>query len=161
MRLSKCRLLLSLLALLIAALLITPITLPAADASSRTPEQIVRRAWQAAHDVGVYHFTSDVVQTSYPAPALNDVGRSSTRNGLHDEVTVANSATLHPSSFTVGAWVMPTAVRTGATQEIGVRSSSGAAGTFGPQPTWLANYRLYIAPDGLTPVAEFSAGYSQ
>jgi hypothetical protein len=68
---------------LLAAIAILPLASAAGPAP--TPEQAVQRAWQAAHDAGVYHFTSDVVQTSYPAPALGNVGRSSTRNRLHLE----------------------------------------------------------------------------
>ena len=69
------------LALLLTSLILPPV----AAADSLSPEQAIQRAWRAAHDAGVYHFTSDVVQTSYPAPALGNVGRSSTRNQLHLE----------------------------------------------------------------------------
>jgi hypothetical protein len=89
------------------------------------------------------------------------MGLAAQFDGSNDEVTVPDSATLHPSAFTVGAWVMPTAIRTGVPQELMVRSYSNPGGTLGPQPTSLTNYRLYIAPDGLTPVAEFSASCSE
>jgi len=67
-------------------LLLTSLIRPAvAAAGALTPEQAVQRAWRAAQDAGAYQFASDVVQTSYPAPALGNVGRSSTRNQLHLE----------------------------------------------------------------------------
>jgi hypothetical protein len=70
--------------LLTLALLLISMILPSvAAADAISPEQTVQRAWQAARDAGAYNFTSDVVQTSYPA--LGNVGRSSTRNSLHLE----------------------------------------------------------------------------
>jgi hypothetical protein len=88
------------------------------------------------------------------------MGLAAQFDGVNDEIVVPDSATLHPSAFTVGAWVMPTAIRAAAPQELVVRSYPNPGGTLGPQPTSLTNYRLYIAADSLTPVAEFSAGCS-
>ena len=77
------RILGSLLVLIWITLACTPVA--AADAPSGSPEQAVRRAWEAARDVGTYRFASDVAQTTRPAPALSSVGQSSTRNQLHLE----------------------------------------------------------------------------
>ena len=70
-------------------MLITLACAPAAAADGPgSPEQAVRRAWEAARDAGAYRFASDVVQTTRPAPALSNVGRSITRNELHLEGNV-------------------------------------------------------------------------
>ena len=42
-----------------------------------TAAQKVQNAWQLAQDSGVYHFNTEIVQTTYPAPALMNVGRTS------------------------------------------------------------------------------------
>ncbi len=77
----------SLLVLMLITLVCAPVA--AADAPPGSPpgsaEQAVRRAWEAARDAGTYQFASDVVQTTYPTPALSNVGRSLTRNELHLE----------------------------------------------------------------------------
>ena len=58
---------------LILALL--PVT--AANSAVATPEQIVQAAWQRAQQSGVYRFTTEIVQTTYPAPSVANTGRSS------------------------------------------------------------------------------------
>lgn len=45
-------------------------------ASGGNPAGEVRRAWQRARDAGVYHFATDLVQTTYPVPAVANIGRS-------------------------------------------------------------------------------------
>ena len=54
-------------------------------APSLSPQQVVQRAWQRAQEVGVYHFATDIAQTTYPAPRLTNVGRSSRQETLHIE----------------------------------------------------------------------------
>ncbi len=58
--------------------------LPSVSASS-SPEHEVQAAWRRAQQAGAYHYTTDIVQTTYPAPALVNVGRSSRKETLHIE----------------------------------------------------------------------------
>ncbi len=84
------------------------------------------------------------------------MGLAALLDGYDDEIVVADDATVRPGTFTAGAWVLPTEVREDAPQEIIVRSYYEDSGGLGWQPTKLINYRLYIAPGSLVPVAEFS-----
>ena len=43
------------------------------------PEQQVARAWELAQQSGAYRFRTQVEQTTFPAPMLSNVGRTSTR----------------------------------------------------------------------------------
>jgi len=45
----------------------------------------VQRAWRLAQESGAYHFSTDIVQTTYPAPAVSNVGRSSRQETLYIE----------------------------------------------------------------------------
>ena len=45
----------------------------------------VRRAWQRASDLGVYHFTTDLVQLLYGAPSIANAGSTPQREELHLE----------------------------------------------------------------------------
>ena len=45
--------------------------------------QVVQEAWRSAQEAGSYHFTTEIEQTTYPAPALVNVGRSSRREKLY------------------------------------------------------------------------------
>ncbi len=95
--------------LLLVLILIGCVAAPTAAAAGTpvSPEQAVRRAWEAARDVGAYQFTSDLVQTTRPVPALSSVGRSSTRNALHLEGTVDLPArTLEMRLWTNGGSVV-------------------------------------------------------
>jgi len=53
--------------------------------SEPQPDELVQRAWQRAQRVGVYRFTTEIVQTTYPAPRLSNVGRSSSSETAHLE----------------------------------------------------------------------------
>ena len=70
-------------ALLLIAVVIAPLSSGAAPAPSA--EQMVQRAWQRAQEAGAYRFATEIVQTTYPAPALANVGRTSFRETLHIE----------------------------------------------------------------------------
>ncbi len=48
-------------------------------------EQAIQRAWQRAQESGDYRFSTDIAQTTYPAPALVNVGRGSRQDILHIE----------------------------------------------------------------------------
>lgn len=49
------------------------------------PEQAVQAAWQLAQQAGRYQFTTEFAQTTYPAPALANVGRGSRTDRLRLE----------------------------------------------------------------------------
>ncbi len=86
------------------------------------------------------------------------LGLAALFDGADDEILAPDAATLRAGEFTVGAWVLPTRVNPVAPQEIIVRSASEVGGEIGPQPTLHANYRLYLKPNTLIPVAEFDDG---
>ena len=50
--------------------------------ASLSPAQAIQRAWRQAEAIGVYDFSSDIIQTTHLAPAITNVGRSS----RHDEL---------------------------------------------------------------------------
>ena len=50
--------------------------LPSLPAIS-SPEREVRTAWRRAQQAGAYHFTTRIVQTTHPAPAIANVGTGS------------------------------------------------------------------------------------
>ncbi len=49
------------------------------------PAQAVQNAWRRAQESGAYHFATEIVQTTHPAPTLVNVGHSSRRETLHLE----------------------------------------------------------------------------
>ena len=61
---------------LLAVLLLAG-TRPALDAASLSAEAQVQAAWRTANSADSFHFATDLAQTTYPAPALTNVGRSS------------------------------------------------------------------------------------
>ena len=61
-----------------------PRLLPSVSAAS-SAEQEVRAAWQRAQEAGVYGFSTEIVQKTYPAPALVNVGRSSRKDTIYLE----------------------------------------------------------------------------
>jgi subtilisin-like proprotein convertase family protein len=69
------------------------------------------------------------------------IGTAAAFDGVNDEVTVADNALLDLSQFTLGAWVMPTVVRSGA--QVLVDKGS--------------NYRMFISPGGMTATLSFQA----
>lgn len=69
------RWLIALVVLIGLALTLLP-TAPATEADADALH-VVQAAWQKAQQSGVYHFTSQVVQTTYPAPSVANTGRSS------------------------------------------------------------------------------------
>ncbi len=54
-------------------------------APAPSPAQELQNAWRRAQEAGAYHFATEIVQTTYPAPALVNVGRSSRQDTLHIE----------------------------------------------------------------------------
>jgi len=63
---------------------------PAEQLASALPipspsEREVQAAWRRAQQAGTYHFATDILQTTYPAPRVTNVGRSSRQDTLHIE----------------------------------------------------------------------------
>lgn len=54
-------------------------------ADNPNPMQAVQRAWRLAVQAGAYTFRTEVVQTTYPAPTLSNVGRSSRSESVYIE----------------------------------------------------------------------------
>ncbi|MEJ5309992.1 MAG: LamG-like jellyroll fold domain-containing protein [Anaerolineae bacterium] len=52
---------------------------------SFSTDEEVQAAWQRARQAGVYHFATEIVQTTHPAPKLANIGRSSRQDTLHIE----------------------------------------------------------------------------
>ncbi len=69
-------------AALLLAVAFIPLRLPAQHLS---PYEHVQSAWQRARQAGAYRFATEIVQTTHPAPALANVGRSSRQDTLHIE----------------------------------------------------------------------------
>ncbi len=65
-----------------------------------TPEQIIQRAWQRAQEIGIYQFSSDLIQTKYPAPALANFGRTSQKEFAYLKGTV----NLPEQSMNLSLW---------------------------------------------------------
>jgi ABC-type amino acid transport substrate-binding protein len=80
----KLWLLAAIAALLLAALAAAPLALQAGS-TPPTPAQAVQQAWQRAHDLGTYRFTTDLTATAYPAPTLANTGRPARDERLHLE----------------------------------------------------------------------------
>ncbi|NOZ04951.1 MAG: hypothetical protein GXP41_01170, partial [Chloroflexi bacterium] len=63
---------------------------PAKQLASALPlpspaEREVQAAWRRAQQAGAYHFATDILQTTYLAPRVTNVGRSSRQDTLHIE----------------------------------------------------------------------------
>ncbi len=86
----------------VTLLLLAVATLPLISqaAPPPSPEQIIRNAWELAQESGRYHFATDIEQTTYPAPKLANVGRSSHK----DQVYLEGQANLPDRSLTMSLW---------------------------------------------------------
>ena len=81
------------LALLVCALALLLLALPlqlsdmasAALDADPSPEDEVQAAWRRAQESGAYQFATEIVQTTYLAPRLTNVGRSSRVESLYLE----------------------------------------------------------------------------
>lgn len=73
---------------------------PLASWAAPVPSQAVQVAWERAHELGAYHFTTQIEQTTYPAPALTNVGRSPRQETLHLE----GSADLAARTMQLTLW---------------------------------------------------------
>ncbi|MBN1878452.1 MAG: hypothetical protein JXA33_29815, partial [Anaerolineae bacterium] len=64
------------------------------------PMQAVQDAWARAAQSGVYHFRTEIVQTTYPAPTLANVGRSSRT----DNVFIEGQTDTRTRQFLMTLW---------------------------------------------------------
>ena len=71
--------------LIVVVSLIALSLIGAATAAPASPAEQVQAAWQAAQAAGVYQYTTEIVQTTYPAPMLVNVGRSAREDRLYIE----------------------------------------------------------------------------
>ena len=69
----------------LTAVLLLVCALPAS--SNLSAESQVQAAWRNANSADSFHFATDLAQTTYPAPALTNVGRSSRTDSMHIEGT--------------------------------------------------------------------------
>ncbi len=60
---------------------------PSISQAERQPsaEEMVQRAWRRAAELGAYDFATEIVQRTYPAPALSNVGQTSHEETLYLE----------------------------------------------------------------------------
>jgi hypothetical protein len=135
------------LALTCAALCVQPsIQAPSWASTLPAPADQVRAAWQRAQQVGVYDFGTTLVQTTYPAPTLLNVGRSSRRQTLY----LAGRTNQPAQTMNVRLWVEGGSVLT--TQqgvEVRVEGDRAYGRTIG-QETWdeIDNFTDVFAPGG-------------
>jgi subtilase family serine protease/subtilisin-like proprotein convertase family protein len=70
---------------LTAAFLFAPASRTSQAAPGISPQMTVQRAWELAQEIGAYHFATAVDQTTFPAPAIANVGQSSHTETYHLE----------------------------------------------------------------------------
>jgi len=56
-----------------------------AAATHLSAEHQVRTAWQKAQQIGIYHYNTTLVQTTWPQPKLENVGLSSRQERIYLE----------------------------------------------------------------------------
>lgn len=69
----------------LALLLIILGAQPAAVGSAPSARAEVQNAWSEAQRIGVYRYSTDIVQTTWPLPVLENVGLTSTQERVHIE----------------------------------------------------------------------------
>jgi len=73
------------LVLAAALLLLVVALIPLRPNARPSPEEEIQAAWQRAQQAGTYRFATEIFQTTHPAPALLNTGRSSRQDTLHIE----------------------------------------------------------------------------
>jgi hypothetical protein len=82
-------------------LLVTTTVIPqATKVSTPSEEGIVQTAWQLAQESGAYHFSTEIVQKTFPAPSLANVGRS----GRLDTLYLEGQADLLQRTLQMSLW---------------------------------------------------------
>jgi hypothetical protein len=86
---------------LTAAFLFAPASRTSQAAPGISPQMTVQRAWELAQEIGAYHFATAVDQTTFPAPAIANVGQSSHTETYHLEgdVNLVSCKNLIPSNL--------------------------------------------------------------
>ncbi len=77
-----------------------PAPLEPALHNAQAAEQVVQRAWLLAQQAGAYDFRTEIEQTTYPAPALTNVGRPAQVESLYLEGATDTRA----KEFQVAIW---------------------------------------------------------
>jgi len=85
-----------------AALLLGAVAAPrfAYAGDGLPPARALQQAWRRAAQAGTYHFSTEVVQTTFPAPAVVNVGRSPSEETVYLEGQVDLSA----RTLDMGLW---------------------------------------------------------
>lgn len=87
-------------ALLLVLLLSAPTGIFSAPPLDPTAVDEVNDAWQQALEIGVYDYSSDIVQTTWPTPRLENVGLSSTQRRFYLE----GNTDLHEDFLQMALW---------------------------------------------------------
>jgi subtilisin-like proprotein convertase family protein len=82
-----------LLGIFILSLIANPFTVLG---KSLSPQESIQCAWQNAQKSGAYHYSTELIQTTYPAPTLANVGRTAQEDYLYidGQTNLANSEML-------------------------------------------------------------------
>jgi hypothetical protein len=139
-----------------------PASLPASafDAlGSADPAEAVQRAWQRARSVGDYRFTTDLVESDYPARTLSNAGRGPQRVELHMEGDVNLSAR------TMEFRVWQPAMSFGPPGGVGAGGTGGGGSVMTPgsgAEARIEGDRAYVRPAGgdWKEVEDFSASFA-
>ena len=85
-----------------AALLLGSVTAPRFAYAEDDPPagRAVQQAWRSAQEAGTYRFSTEVAQTTFPAPAVVNVGRSPRQQTLYLEGEVD----LPTRTLEMGLW---------------------------------------------------------
>ena len=71
---------LAVLSLFVLSLLVKPTPILG---KAPSPEESVQTAWQNAQKAGLYHYSTELIQTTYPAPMVANVGRTAQEDYLY------------------------------------------------------------------------------
>jgi len=123
----------------------TPLVRGETPAREEPPARAVRQAWQRAQTIGVYDFSSDIVQITHLAPAVVNAGRTSRR----DEVYFEGSLDRDARTMLLTLWKNSGSVATGR-DGVEIRIEDGKA--FGRQMggRWqeIDDFSAAFAPSG-------------
>ncbi len=93
---------------------VQPDVLSAVQSVTQSPRQVVQRAWRLAQEAGVYRYRTEIVQTTYPAPTLANVGHTSRQDSLYLEgETDLAQRTMQMTLYQNGGSVLDTGSRPG------------------------------------------------
>jgi len=114
-------------------------------AAPPTPEQQVQAAWRRAQQSGVYHYTTEILQTTYPAPMLANVGRSAREDRLYIE----GQTNLPAREMLMTLWQSGGNVATGKEGvEVRLKGDQAYGRTLGAEWQEIDNFSSVFAPGG-------------